>query len=82
MIYKKKLNFFNLFLIFILILKMDNQMSSVELAALYERVCDQKKNYNEAKTRYFNTDRVIRGLQKRFSDLNEEEHSKRRKLEF
>ena len=32
---------------------MDNQLTDVELKELYERVCNQKKNYEDAKSKHF-----------------------------
>lgn len=52
---------------------MDNQRTNVELKELYERVCNQKKNYEDAKSKHFIEQTRMRNLNLQFNqNINNE----------
>ena len=52
---------------------MDNQMTDAELKERYERVCNQKQNYKDAKSRYFIAQNRMRNLNLQFNqNINNE----------
>ena len=46
---------------------MDNQLTDAELKERYERVCNQKKNYKDAKSKHFIEQTRIRNLNFQFN---------------
>lgn len=46
---------------------MDNQLTDAELKERYERVCNQKKNYEDAKSKHFIKQTRIRNLNLQFN---------------
>ena len=59
---------------------MDNQLTDVELKACYERVCNQKKNYEDAKSKHFIEQTRIRSLNLQFNQNINNENSNAKQL--
>ena len=59
---------------------MDNQLTNDELKARYERVCNQKKNYEDAKSKHFIEQTRIRSLNLQFNQNINNENSVAKKL--
>lgn len=59
---------------------MDNQLTNDELKARYERVCNQKKNYEDAKSKHFIEQTRIRSLNLQFNQNINNENSTAKQL--
>ena len=59
---------------------MDNQLTNDVLKARYERVCNQKKNYEDAKSKHFIEQTRIRSLNLQFNQNINNENSTAKQL--